>query len=595
MTDLTVGVTAYELNGNHPSRRYGQPSPLALANGSQDVLFRASVAKIPTGATVTSAVVTFYQTRSTNSTRTFTVIPANGKWSSRVTWSSKPPTSGTAVNVSNPASPDNAAISFDVTAHVQAIVAGTATDRGWLLTTGEASVLRLHGTPATTLPPVMVVTYSMLPDAPDNLHPASGSVSVAKPVLTFDTGDDVTSIQVQVDPAANPTTPGFDSGEVVASGGLLDLSTTTYAGLAAGSSTQWRARQKNGFGWSEWSDWATFTFTAKGTPAFTAPTAGTIYDGTPPTQWTFSGTQTAWQVIFRDASAKVLADSGRTAGTATAWTPDRGLATDGATGSLELRVWDDVDRTATPGDPVYASVTEAVTLTLDGTVGPMDTLLASLQSPAPGVAFTGSRAAGIPDEVALFRDDVEIARVAGTDVFSGTGMSGLADWTAPMGRQTTYRVAPVVNGHVASGGPAVTVTPSAPGIWLLDADTPADRVVVWGNDAQVQAQPETSIVHSPLSDASGVIEAVRRRIVRMPPQGTIVGTLADVTGFPSASACEALLDAWTTYDAGHTFRLVLGGLNVPVIVGDITLNEAPGPRVDRALAASINWWGRADA
>jgi hypothetical protein len=139
-------------------------------------------------------------------------------------------------------------------------------------------------------------------------------VSISKPVLQFDSGD-IAAVQVQVDPAANATTPAFDSGVVATTQPQLDLATTSYAGLATGASTQWRARVTDDAGRvSPWSQWVTFSRVAKPVVTITQP-VGTVWESTPPIMWTSAG-QVAYRVTVARASTPTvhLYDTGKVAG-----------------------------------------------------------------------------------------------------------------------------------------------------------------------------------------------------------------------------------------------------------------------------------------
>jgi hypothetical protein len=564
------------------------------------VFLRAPLTKVPAGATVSSAKIRFYNRTDESGSRILKVQPVTSAWNSNITWSKRPTSAGTVVSTTKASPAAGAAWDFDVTAQVQEVVSGQRVDRGWELF-GDSSVtnlLRLFGSKAARRKPVLLVTYSTVPDAPSNLHPAGGSVSVSKPVVTFDADDNITALQVQVDPAANATSAAFDSGSVAAAGGMLDLSTTTYAGIASGATTYWRARQRNAGGWSDWSDWVTMTLLPKPTLTMLNPPAGNIDDGTPPVQWSLAGTQTAWQARLLDASGDVLSDSGYTPGTDTDWTPTKGLKKDGQAGTIELLIWDSADRVSTPGDPEYAMLTRAVTYVLDPTVDPMDSLMATTPwGGTPDVVLAGSRAQ-MPDEVVIFRDGTAVATLAGPDVFVGSSFRWV-DSTAPMARSVTYRVAPRVNGKTAKGGPTRSIVPFSRGIWLQSMDT-GERVLLYTDgDMPEQSQPETSIVHSPLNSVDGMGQVVRRRLVRYQAQGAIKGVIMDPPGsdadyLPDAATCEALMREWADADAGDLYWLNFAGFTGSVIIGDVEFSERDNPQQEarRMLNVEFNWWGQ---
>lgn len=603
MTRIEIPITAYSVQSPHPARKYGQLARLPLLAGADEVFFRASLQKIPAGATVTSATVRFFGRTDESGSRQLKVQPTSGHVTSNITWAKKPASSGTTVTVTKASPRANDAWDFDVKTLAQQVVSGTRVDFGWRLweDASTSNLLRLYGTTAATRKPVLIVDWTTAAAAPDNLHPADGAVAVAKPTLTFDADPRITALRVQIDPAMNATAPGFDSGTVAAAGGLLDLTTTTYAGLASGATTYWRAQQQTGAGWSDWSDWVAMTMLAKPTLTLLNPPAGNIDDGTPPVQWSFAGTQTAWRARLLNASGDVIADSGYTPGTDTDWTPDNGLKRDGQAGTIELLVWDDNERVATPGDPEYVMVTRSVTYVLDATVDPMKTLTASQTNGIPDVVLDGTRHE-VPDQVVVFRDDVRLGEWNGTDLFTGPSGFHFVDPNPPMGRPVTYRVAPLVNGKTAKGGPTVTIVPFAEGIWLQNIET-GDRVLLHSEDGNQgvpgMSQPETSIVHTPINTIDGQAQVVRRRLARFRPQGTVSGVLMDPDGpqdgLPDGATCEALMRDWADNgDAGDLYWLTFSGYTGSVIVGDVDFNERDNPQqqAGRSVDVTFNYWGQ---
>lgn len=597
MTDLTLPVTAYSIQAGKPSLVYGQLATLPVSNTQAIILLRAALDKVPASATVLSATVVFTTANASSGTSTDSIQPVTSPWTSSVTWATKPTTT-TSLDSETHASPTPGLLwSWDVTAWAQSVVSGTTTNYGLQVYTTAANPTTFAGTKAASGYPVLQLTYALLPDTPSNLHPSSGAVNTGTPSLTFDGDDDMVSLQIQIDtPPGGLSGAAYDTGEVPATAGLFSLVGTGH-GLSDGDVRVWRARQKNSSGWSPWSSWVNISRVAKATLSITSPTTSTITDGTPTIQWSFGGTQVAWRVTLQDSTTgKTLSDSGKQLGTATSWTVPKGLNKDGQAGIIRVYVWDNVDRAATPGDPIYTSVSETVTLNLDSGVTPMDSVDVSQAPPSPAVRISGIRAEGVPDQVALFRDGTQIGRWNGTDVFTGTHFA-VWDYTAPMHDPVTYRVAPVtITGgvaHIAKGGTAETYTPDCVGMWLIDEADTSKAVCILGADDQDQTAPETSILHTPIS-SDGDIEVVRRRLVRMPPQGTVTGILVDALEW-QASDSEAALREFIDFDANHMYRLVLGRLNLRVIVGDINfIEQATDTAVERVLGVSFNWYSRAD-
>src|SRR5205085_10817287 len=122
---------------------------------------------------------------------------------------------------------------------------------------------------------------------------------------------------------------------------------------------------------------------AKTTATITSPGA-TTGDKTPPTTWTAPG-QVAWRARLLKADGTELADSEHTNGTGQEWTPDKGLKRVGDGGRYEVRVWDNVDRVATPGDPVEAIATFDFTLVANDAAPGVEARSAVVEAPSPVV------------------------------------------------------------------------------------------------------------------------------------------------------------------------------------------------------------------
>lgn len=587
-TTLKLGLGMTSVQTAKPDYSYGSALPQVPIQASASLaLLRASIpTSIPKTAVITSAKIWLNQYDGPwAGSVTLTALRHVAAYTYQTTWNSKPgaTTTGSQTRVN---APDDSWWSIDVATDVQAFVAGTLTNYGWRLATSSATLHKLRSQEAAASQPYLEITYEVVPQVPTSLSPQGGAVSVAKPVLTFNAGPGVTSIQVQIDPAANGVAPGFDSGTVVATAGVLDLALATpggtYAGLSNAATTFWRARSLTSLGWSAYSSWVSFSRQNLAGVTLTSPTAAPA-DGTPPFTWTVAGaTQTAWQATLLDANLKVLSDSGVVPGTALVWTPSKGLSANGQTGFARIRSWDDVTpRIATPGVLPYNEQTVALTLTMSGAVTAMTTLTQTQTEHVPGVHLAGTRA-NIPDEVVVLRDGVAIARLVGTDVFTGTAFAW-TDYTVPMNRQVTYRVAPVVNGAAASGGPTVDVTPACDGLWLVDPDT-GGMAVLWGARPGSYEQTDLAVLHRPI--APGAVP-VRRRLRRGSFQGTQSGDIIDALTFDAYDTITALDVTFPGNDAGTVYRLVDGHKNLAVIAGDFRVDPTPESSTDVVAVGSF--------
>lgn len=587
MSSTRVAVTFISVQDAKPNYSYENPQYPPLEHLHSRILVRATMPSLPAGSTITSAKLRVNQTGTWSGSNTLFAQRNFASWTNKATWNTKPALGDTAHSQTQSGTTPGTWWEIDVTADVQGFLAGTKNNWGWSLYTTSTTRRNVRGSTSPTYIPYLFVEYELPAKTPTDLSPQGGAVSVAKPVLTFTTGGSTVAVQVQIDATQDAVSPGFDSGTVAATAGVLDLSATAYAGLADGSTTSWRARHQTSYGWSAWSAWVTFSRADLESLSLDNP-GTTSSDPTPPFEWTFGGTQTAWQADLTSADAgRSPVSSGRVSGAETAWTPPaspRGaVPTVGSTGTARIRVWDDVVRVATPGAPTYSEDTVVFSVAFDGTVDPMDTLIVSQTPDSPGVILAGTRAAGTPDEVGILRDGVLVARLVGTDVFTGTAFAW-TDWSAPMNVETTYTVTPIVNGAFADGGPTVTVTPKCKGLWLVNSETDV-AAVLWGQDPGQWARADIATEHR---TTDGNI--VRRRLSRPPVNGTISGDIINALAFDAQDVVDAL-ETFAVEDAGTTYRLIAGRLNLEVIVGNILVTPTPMEGSERYAAGQFDWWG----
>lgn len=541
---------------------------------------------LPANSVITSAILTLQQVGAAAGSFTLTVQRHSAAWTmSKITWANRPGVTGAAATSGPQVAPqDGAQWSFDVTADVQGWVSGLLFNYGWRLTSGSGTNLNLRGSAASVGKPSLVITYLSPTDAPVGLSPTGNqAVSVAKPWLSFQTPPDTTAINVQID--ADSLSPyDFDSGDVASSVGSYDSSTMAgWAGLVAGgASLYWRARTKSSIGYSPWSLWAQMRRVAKPVVAITSPGA-TSDDTTPPVVWTVTGgVQTAWQVLITNAAGALIADSGRTVGTDLTWTPPKAVATLGATATVEVRVWDNVDRVATTFDPVYANATLTFTAAGTASVSPATACTAVPNGFNPSVVITATRGAA-PDSWTLYRNDGKGETVVATGLSPASAAFSYTDWTAEPNKAHTYRAAPFTSGTgTASGGPTATVIPTCIGMWLVDPTDASKIAVLWGDDAGSFDATELAVIHQPIQGPP-----IRRVAYRPPLSGSLAGELVDV-GSVTADAQIAVLYDFKRND--RDLRLVLGDRNMLVRIGDLTINPTPDSDLDRHSQATLSWW-----
>lgn len=595
MATLKQFVTFISVQAAKPSYSYKNPPYPPLQNGESRVLVRAATPSLPKGSVITGATLRVNQAGAYSGEKTMSVRRNYATWTNLVTWSSMPALGGDTSSDTHTDSPADTWWEFDVTAAVQGFFAGTMNNWGWALYTTSATRINVNGSSGASEKPHLVIEYEPPAKTPTDLSPAGGSVATDLPVLTFNTEGGTTAIQVQIDPAEDGVSPDFDSGTVAATAGVLDLADTAYAGLSDGSTTSWRARQQTAAGWSAWSPWVSFSRDDLDAVTLTAP-ATTVADPSPPFAWTFGGTQTAWQAdVISPDSGKVVVTSGRISGTETAWTPpdfireltDYGInpAISGLELRARIRVWDDTVRIATQGVPAYSEDTVDYTVSFDGDVDPMDTLVAASAYPSPGVVLSGTRAEGIPDEVAVLHDGVMVARLLGGDVFTSSTEFEFTDWWLTMGRETVVTVVAIVNSEFAADSPTVTVTAECSGLWLVDPTTD-EAITLWGIDGGEWGQADIASEHQTVSG-----QVVRRRLAAGRRAGSLTGDVIDVTG----SDAEDTLAAFETFrvnDAGNEYRLIAGKLNLGVIAGNFRWQPTPSENQGNEVRSvgAFDWW-----
>jgi hypothetical protein len=580
---------------NKPSTAFGQQAKAPIESAEAMILTRAALSpEIPATAVVSNGLLTFKQVDSVSGSVSVSVRPNVAKFDQKTTWNRKPAGTSTTVTLTKSSPVAGTLWTFDVTAHLQDFVDGDLTNFGWQVTTTFGTRFYLFGAVAASGKPSLTFTYETIPPAPQTLKPNGAAVSIAKPVLGWDPIPGVTAAQVQIDPAANPTAPAFDSGEVSVLSSSLALSGTAYAGLADGSTTSWRVRVRTPGGLSAWSAWATFSRVGKGTVTITNPGV-TSGDGTPPVQATFSGTLTQWRVTLRNDAGVQLDTSGWRSDPAIEWTPLKGLTTSGQSGTFTVEAVDNVVRVATPGDPVAAIATQTFTLTLSASVPGMDSVVVEQRGVSPVVFLVGTRSE-IPDEVAVFADGVQIARMPGLDVFTDTSFE-IPLYNLPMGYRVSLVAKPVVNNEISDDEHAVSIVPTCTGVWLV-AEDDGTALGLLGQENDVPEATDSAVVHTP---ATGDAAPVRRRMSRPPKSGAQSGDILDwhrrgVSGNDiTADDMLAVVDLFAESDQARLYRYVVGHLNLRVIAGDFVSWPTPlSAPEERIATASFSWWGQAE-
>lgn len=571
---MRINAALAQADLNKPKYAYGQLATVVLKTAEKCGLLRVGLpADIPDTAIVTKADIVFSARGSWSGSRVFSAQRnATGWKAGKVTWNNRPGVTGTVRSTTVGTKNQGDEIRIDLLADVQAMVAGSIPNNGWRITSDEATGRKLYGATAETGQPWLDLDYVIPGEPPTELHPDGRAVSIAKPTLSFATGDEILALQVQIDAAADGTSPDFDSGAVIVSGPSLDLSTTAFGGLTDGATTYWRVRVLTDLGWTGYSAWATLPRVSKPTVTITSP-GPTTGDKTPPCTWTAAG-QVSWRATLEKPNGKILDDSSKTTSSDHDWTPEDGVKKVGDSARFRVKVWDNVERAATPGDPVYSEAVLDFTVVHNDVAPGVDALTASLDGAAVLLNWPGPAA----DFFQVMRDDEMLDRIDGLD-------TEYRDYTADPRAQHVYQVRPATSGGLVSpNGPLATIFPQPPGIWLMDPETD-ERIMLLDAVPEEVDMAERAVEHEPMGSAP----TVRRRSGKPPPRGKWSGVLVDAD-VPARAMAETAL-VFKDNEQGRVYRLVDKGWNLPVTIGDMTVF----PLVDTqrgtvSYSVSFRWW-----
>jgi hypothetical protein len=416
--------------------------------------------------------------------QTVTIQANSGSWNvATLKWSNRPGVVGATANSgATGALAGGARFTIDVTALVQAIADGQA-NYGWRLTTSQTTTRStVRGFDSGYSSWTLHVEVSDLLVKPTNLAP-TGVIGTDKPTLLVDDLESLSAIQVQIDPAADPGSPDFDSGWVASTTPQLDLSATAYAGLADTDTTYWRTRLKTTNGSvSAWSDWVDMTREDKPVIVMDNPSGTDLWDPTPSIAAHLSpagDADTRWQVIVRSVAnpADVRYNSGDDLAGATLdhqiplrWRNRKVFPVDGDY-VLVVKAWDRTDRVPSPGDNPFVRETVTVTLDSDNLLDPVDTIaVAQATSGYPANVITVTRAAD-PDYGFVLERDGENVKFYDVDEYRvSPGEWDLPDPAAAPNVMHTYKVRPVVDdsGTRKRGAASaeVEILATVTGVWL---------------------------------------------------------------------------------------------------------------------------------
>jgi hypothetical protein len=251
---------------------------------------------------------------------------------------------------------------------------------------------------------------------------------------------------------------------------------------------------------------------------------------------------------------------------------------------LRVRAWDDEEREARPGDPMWVQAISEFTWDRNTAIDPIDSIAVTQHadgSPLVDVTITDDDA---PAYYCLVVDGQRVkafSRVDPEDVVIDVGEYRIVYGDALPFVDTSYMVERVnfSGGEYkhSKNNPDDVVYASTPyGIWLYDPDDPDSDVVLegpnhgadfeWGEVANTFYPAGGSWPQSPVR----LLQSTRGR------EGTVQGALRTRGPVHARAYLARLRRIWRQ---GRTMRLVMGEINVPVVIGeprDTPLNE-PDP------------------
>lgn len=556
-------------NATTQKKNYSSQATFRVGTSPQVISYLYFSRPFPVGARIISARLEITQSQPNTGTRNITAQRTAANWVlSKITHNNRPGVTGAAASTSIGSGARGRVITLDVTAQMADVSAGAPWYGLRIYTDGAAT---MHFFKSGEFAPRLIVEYSTAPTKPVNLVPSGGrAISVDDPTLTFGYSSDDAGAMTAVHIQANKTvadfaTPSIDVGPVAWTIPTLYWDPLQFP-LNVGETWFWRARVRNDSNeWSDWSDPAEFTLVLKSALTITAPTGSpaVVTDPTPPFGWSFTGTQEIYRVVVRRISdGATMWDTREIAGNATSVVyPDNAPNLERDTDyRLTVRVWDDVDRAVTTGDPAYVEESVDFRYEFDASVPAATSLQAATTDGDPRVTLTWTRSQA-PDEWIIIRDGKAVKRIAGPDASDGGTNYKCVDLTAGGGSHT-WEVAAVVNGVTSASNPTATASTHVVGVWLMTLDG-EHAVNLTGGVPHLEAQ-ELSTVHLPLGAKNPVL--ITQTILGR--RGRAKLALDKYSGRTVADE----LECWTAindrdqYPRGTTMQLAWTDLSLPVFI-----------------------------
>lgn len=582
------------------TKNYASADAIGLRTGSGVSAYGwmklTSSLNLPPSAALTLGKIRLYNRDAWSGSRTLTIELVTTAWDvSKLTWAKSPTVTVVgAVSVTKSSPAKGAEWLFDVLPLVAGpIAAGTF----YGLRVRTSSTVREYLTSTESRignKPTFEFEWTTAPATPAALNPSQArAVSLARPTFQFDyrdasIGSAMAAYQLQLNyGSASFVSPSFDSGTVASSRPEHTFTTD----LTPDTSFFWRVRVKSATEWSDWSAPAESIRKAKGVVTITAPAESPlniVAEYTPPKAWTFSGTQAAYQVIDTDSAntSIVYADSLRQPGTASTYSSPVPQVFTGGLARTVVRVWDNIARADTPGDPSYSVAARTFTLEYESSVSPVTNFSAVPSASTPVVALTFDRSTA-PDSFTILRDGLpwQVGLEPGDLLTSATHYAYI-DTTASPRTPHTYTVVAVVNNVGASDSPTQTVSIEPMYIWILDERDPSWSVALAGQEGGAWGLGEQSQMIEIIGGDRLLLQSQAMRGYEGSVSGGLYSSLPGVSGL---TAQEMRARVWDMKrNPTRIYRLVLSDINIPVIVRNV--NVAPTPHAELDYQVSLEFY-----
>jgi hypothetical protein len=238
--------------------------------------------------------------------------------------------------------------------------------------------------------------------------------------------------------------------------------------------------------------------------------------------------------------------------------------------TITVRVWDNKQREATPGDPTYVEVVRQFTFVPGATTG-TTSLVATPHSYKPQVTLTWNSAT-FPDRFNILRNGHVIAAALDpNDTFvSGTSHTWI-DYSPSPRRSLTYAVQRVVN-NIASATNSTAVTQvNSIGIWLREPVSGLELFISGREERAFVLNEQSAVLQSIAPDSSPVV--INQSLGGL--EGTISGVLHEYFGLTAQQWRDQYLKLRNL--RVKEFWLTTGDYTMRVVCQDFTYQQKTIP------------------